>query len=233
MFEGVANVNPTIQKPEEVPKPQVTVTEVTPEKKEPDPMRQSRDAEFHLRVKAEQEVATLKEQLAIKEREALDKKSKDKDTMIKSWEEKYSRLETELKKRDARVLESKRDAIVTELATKINSEVPELWKPMIRERIKCEMTDTGQFRVVCLDKQGNPSASTPDEVINEIIDNQKYKRYIIANKSSGSDDASKSPQAPFPVQQTASVADRDVDLSTTDSDTLVRIIKQNFMRKTA
>ena len=199
-------------------------------------MRESRDAEFQARIKAEQEVEDLKQRLAEHEKAKQDKASTDKDALLKSWQEKCANLEGEIKKRDERVLRSRLDGVVTELAAKINPDVPELFKPMIEKRIRGTLNDEGGISIHCLDKNGNPTAQTPDEVIKEIVDNKKYHKYIIGNKASGSvDDVSNT--IPFPSRQVSpqqgSQQASDLDLATVHPDILEQVVKQNYVRKGA
>ena len=204
-----------------------------PTKDETTTIRESRDSEFQARIKAEQEVAALKKQLEAQQQVAQEKKSSDKDALLKSWQEKCSKLESEIKKRDQHVLQSRLDSLVTEYASKINPEVPELFKPMIEKRIRATLNDSGQLSVHCLDANGNPTAQTPDEVIKEILANKKYSKYIVANQASGSSSES-SNAIPFPAPQgKPSVVDGNVDLSTAHPDTLEQIVKQRYIRKGA
>ena len=230
-FEETANVYPQVQEPPPAPTP----APVSPPR---DAVKEARDADFQARLKAEQELASLKQRVEAQEQAQQAQRNKDKDSLIKSWQEKCANLESEIKKRDTDVLNSRLDGMVSELAAKINPEVPELFKPMIKERIKATVNPDGQVSVYCLDKAGNPIASTPDEVAQEIIDNDRYKRYVVANRASGSADVSsainqqafqQAPQQPAPAQ--TQVGDDEVDLATTGNDNLVRILKSRFVRK--
>ena len=229
-FEETANVYPKQEAP-----PAPTPAPVSPPR---DAVQEARDADFQARLKAEQELATLKQQVEAQEQAKQAQQSKDKDSLIKSWQEKCASLEGEIKKRDNEVLNSRLDGMVSELAAKVNPEVPELFKPMIKERIKATVNPDGQVSVYCLDKAGNPIASTPDEVAQEIIDNDRYKRYVVGNRASGSADVSsqinqqafqQASNQPAPVQ--SQVGDDETDLATTSNDNLVRILKTRYIRK--
>lgn len=148
----------------------------------------SRDEAFQARLKAEKELEKFRREIAEKDAPKPEpSKPSEKDALVKSWEEKCAKLETEIKRRDKDVVRSRVDSLVSELSSKIDTEVPELFKPMIEKRVKGELTDDGKVRITCLDKNGEPSAMTPDELLKEVVDNKKYSRYLVANRSSGSE----------------------------------------------
>ena len=210
---------------------QVQATQVPPAQDESAKIRESRDVEFQAKIKAQQEVEELKKRLSEYEKATQEKASSDKETLLKSWQEKCAKLEGEIKKRDQHVLRSRLDSVITELASKINSEVPELFKPMIEKRIRGELNEQGNLSIHCLDKNGNPTAQTPDEVIKEIVDNKKYHKYIIGNKASGSTDETNK-TIPFPSRQAPTQGQPigDMDLATVHPDILEQVVKQNYTR---
>lgn len=193
---------------------------------------QSRDEEFQAKLKAQQELQDVKQKLAQLEQAQQKKEKIDKDALIKSWEEKYDKLHTELKKRDQHVLASKVDSLLTEMATKLNSEAPEIWKPFLEKRIHGELTDDGRIKVTCLDKAGNASALTPDELVKEMLENKKLSRYVIANRSKGSSEPEvKTNVAQFPTPNLSRTDTN--DLSKMGNVQLTEYLKQHFPRKEA
>lgn len=192
---------------------------------EAEALLKSRDEHFQGRVQAEKEVIALREKLAKldpppkKEDPPKEKTSSENEAMLKSWEEKCAKLEKEIKARDSAVVKSKVDSLVTDMASKIDNEVPELFRSMFKDRVRGKMGDDGQVKITCLDKNGDPSAITPDEMVKEVLDNEKYKRYRINNRSSGSDVREESSMKKFDMPTRTPTAD--FDLSTAPAEEIV------------
>ena len=202
-------------KEEETPKIELSSAEA-------EALLKSRDEQFKARLKAENELADLKKKLGPVDSSKTDPPPKEKaenDAMLKSWEDKCARLEKEIKARDSAVVKSKVDNLVSSMASKIDNEVPELFRSMFKDRVKGKMGDDGQVKITCLDKNGDPSAITPDEMVKEILDNDKYKRYLINNRSTGSDVREENSVRQNPMPTGTPVAD--FDLSTARAEDIV------------
>lgn len=212
MAEETKKVEAPVEQPKQAEPAEETTTD----------LMKSREEEFQARRRAEAELQKFRDAATEKERKDLEKRS-EIDEVTKKWRQKCFDLEKKIKQRDADVVASRIDSVVSELSTKINSEVPELFKPMIKERIKGELTAEGQLKIVCLDKQGLPTSGTTDELVKEILDNDKYKRYVIANKSSGSakDDSVKPVQRFVPKVEGSA----DLDLTKATPEQLVAYLK--------
>ena len=193
----------------------------------------SRDAEFQAKLKAEQELAETKKKLSEFQQAQQKRERIDKDALLKSWQEKCEKLQSELKTRDENLLKGRMDSLISELAVKVNSDVPELFKPLIKERIRGELGEDGRVKLHCVDANGAPIAQTPDELVKEILANDKYKRYVIVNRSSG---GSKEPEVKSNVAQfpTPDLSRTDTnDLSKMGNAQLTEYLKQHFVRKEA
>ena len=217
MPEEVKNEVKEEVKGAEVPEPKVELSSA-----EAEALLKSRDEQFKARLKAEAELADLKKKAGPADSAKVDpppKEKSDSEAMLKSWEEKCARLEKEIRARDGAVVRSKVDNLVSSMASKIDSEVPELFTSMFKSRIRGKMGDDGQVKITCYDKNGDPSAITPDEMVKEVLDNDKYKRYLINNRSSGSDvrEENSVKRNPMPAGQPVA----DFDLSTARAEDIV------------
>lgn len=191
---------------------------------------QSRDEHFQARLRAEAEVKQLREMVEDKKEEKApepvpDKESSDSDAIVKSWEDKYSKLEAQLKARDEKIVQNKVEGLVNEMAAKIDSDVPELFKSMFDRRIKGEVTESGGTKITCLDKKGQPSALTPDEIVKEVLDDERYKKYIVSNRSSGSGKGEEM-NTSLNYQLPTTSSSKEVDLSKASSVDLVAHIQR-------
>jgi chromosome segregation ATPase len=105
--------------------------------------------------------------------DALDKSYKDKITKL---EEKHAK---ELGERDATISKLLVDNVANSMAAEL-SDAPELIADLIRKRLKAE---GGETRV--LDVNGELSASTVDELREEIRSNKKYAPLIRGSQANG------------------------------------------------
>lgn len=207
-------------KVEGLPKPETKLTS-----EEAVELIKSREAEFQARQKAEAELKKYKDAEVAKvadEQKELAQKS-EANEITKKWRDKCQALEKQMKLRDEAMVNSRVDSLASELASKVNSDVPELYRPMIRERLKAELTPEGTVKVTCLDKSGLPTSLTPDELAKEIIDNKKYSRYIVANRSSGTQEDDANVRQPRPVATIGGTGEP--DLSRMSPANLVAFIK--------
>ena len=214
MSEEVKNEVKEEVKPAETPKTKVELSS-----EEAEALLKSRDEQFQARLKAEKELMALKEKTAGVSSKEPPKEKSETEALLKSWEDKCIRLEKEIKARDSAVVRSKVDNLVSSMASKIDNEVPELFTAMFKNRVRGKMGDDGQVKITCLDKNGDPSAITPDEMVKEVLDNDRYKRYLINNRSSGSDVREEKPVKINPMPAGKPVAE--FDLSTAPADQIV------------
>ena len=214
MSEEVKNEVKEEVKPADPPKAKIELSS-----EEAEALLKSRDEQFQARLKAEKELMALKEKTAGVSPKEPPKEKSENEAMLKSWEEKCSRLEKEIKARDGAVVRSKVDSLVNSMASKIDNDVPELFRSLFKDRVRGKMGEDGQVKITCLDKNGDPSAITPDEMVKEILDNDKYKRYLINNRSSGSEVREESSVKTNPMPTGTPVAE--FDLSTAPAEQIV------------
>jgi len=156
-------------------------------------LKRAKDYEKEARVKAEEEIAKLKEKLTAKEQEVLDLRTgavpkDDFDALKSSYEEKLSRVEEELQSQvEARTNALNKilvDSVASEIASEIST-VPSLMKKEIISRLTTE-EQNGEFVTRVLDKEGKPSALTIEELKKEFLDNKDFAPVLIGSKANGS-----------------------------------------------
>lgn len=130
------------------------------------------------------------EEKAAAEAAALAAKNGDVDALNKSWQAKLDKQAEEFKTQlDANssqinklLVDNVAVTIATELALPGSSDV---LLPHVKGRLKTELRD-GQLVTVVTDKDGKPSASTIDDLKNEIRGNAVFAPVIVASQGSGS-----------------------------------------------
>lgn len=158
----------------------------------------AKDHEKNLRVAAERERDEAKGQVetitgerdtAIQERDAAKaEKGQDVAALEHSWEEKVN---AEKKKRETETAALSGEIerlLVTNVAMSMAQEistVPELFSDVIARRLKPEKGEDGKFFTRVLDNAGAPSATTLDELKQELLANEKYAAIVISGKGSG------------------------------------------------
>lgn len=158
----------------------------------------AKEHEKTLRTTAEANLATVTEQLTAATEgktaaetardEALRKKTGDVTALEASWQSKVDAekqradgLETSLTGEINRLL-------VSDTAQKIAAEistVPDLIAPIIEKRLAAEKGAEGKFHTRILDAEGKPSASSLDDLKQELLANEKYAAIMVSGKGSG------------------------------------------------
>jgi hypothetical protein len=141
-------------------------------------------------TKAEREKRRAAEEAAAKQAEEAARKSGDVEALEKSWQDKLTTREKEL-----RAEMEQRDSWVKELtvgqaATSIAGELAvqgsaSVLMPHIKARLGTDVRD-GKPATVVLDKDGKPSAMTLDELKQEFANDPAFAPLIVGTKASGS-----------------------------------------------
>jgi hypothetical protein len=116
-------------------------------------------------------------------------KSGDVDALAKSWQEKYdtlqSKYETDTGSLNGAIADLTSGSAATQLAAKLAVEnSAEVLLPHIKSRLRTELVD-GKPRLVVLDKEGRPSASTLEDLSQEFQNNKAFAHVIIGSKAQG------------------------------------------------
>ena len=117
-----------------------------------------------------------------------------------SYKSKIANLEAQLGEANTALTKANRTITCGPIADKIAAAftVPALVREKIMERLDID-PKTGEAFVK--DVAGKKSASTPDDLRKEFVDNPDYKAIVVASKASGSADAGKSPGGSAPNSQ--------------------------------
>ena len=119
--------------------------------------------------------------------EAL-KKGGDMEAITKSYEDKIKKIEKEGADREAKRINSIKEAAKREAATKLAAEistVPALMKNAIMERLYVDMGENDEPIVRVSDSFGKPSALGLVDLRKELVDNKEYAAIIKASNASG------------------------------------------------
>lgn len=121
--------------------------------------------------------------------EAAARKAGDVDALEKSWQDKLAKRETELNTEKQALYGQLRDVTVNATAHSIAAELAvqgsaSVLLPHIERRLSLETRD-GRPVVVVLGKDGKPSASTVDELKQEIAGDAAFAPLIVGSKASG------------------------------------------------
>jgi len=155
-------------------------------------LKRAKDHEKAARKDAEKKLAELNTELETlrEERDGMLRGAvpkADVDKLEASWKGKLTKRENELAAEVAKYRAGLEGATVearaVELATKI-SVAPKLLLPIIRARIRLEESN-GQFTTRVLDQNGQPSASTVDDLEKELLANKEFAPILIGSKGSG------------------------------------------------
>lgn len=133
------------------------------------------------------ELRTLKETIADKERQGSAKKG-NVEEVEKAWETKFNTKVAELteqlgardKSLENILVNGRAEAIAAELFGD-NAEIAVL---NIKQRLKADLSGANPVTKV-LDKDGNLSAATIDELKKEYLDNPRYASIVVASRASG------------------------------------------------
>lgn len=160
-------------------------------------LKSAKEHEKSARQAAEKELRDLRDAEDAKIRKATEKareaalaearENSDLDALEKSWKAKYNDLK-ESKDAEIKLLNGATKKItVTSIAENMAKEIstaPALLQERIEGRLTVDLVD-GTFVTKVVDAQGQPSASTVDELRKEFIENPAYKMIIKAGEASG------------------------------------------------
>jgi len=149
-------------------------------------LERAKEHEKELRKAAEAKAKELENKLA-ELSDAGARSRGDIEALDKSWGEKLAAREKELteklSKRDSHLKGTLVDAVAQQIASKIST-APSLLMPHIKSRLVADLDgDTPSTKV--LDKNGQLSALTIEELQNEFVTNPDFGAIIIGSKASG------------------------------------------------
>lgn len=120
--------------------------------------------------------------------EALRKKTGDVTALEASWQEKVDAAEKKATDIESSLSGEINRLLVSDTALRIATEistVPELLTPVIAARLAAEKGAEGKFHTRVLDAAGQPSASSLDELKQELLANEKFSTIMVSGKGSG------------------------------------------------
>ena len=155
-------------------------------------LKRAKDYEKSARQKVEKELTDTKAELEAltEERDNILKGALPKGDVEKletSWKQKYEKREKELTDQLGSLNGSLQTLLVDNVAQGLASKIsksPELLLPHIKGRLKTELVD-GKPVTRVLDKEGNVSALSINELEAEMVANPSYAPIIIGSKASG------------------------------------------------
>lgn len=117
------------------------------------------------------------------------RKQGDTKALEESWQKKLSKRESELQAQLAELHEAVTSLTSGQEAVRLAAELAipgsaEVLLPHIQRRLKTEYTDEGP-KIVVLDKDGRPSAASPEELKQEFLENKAFAPLISGSKASG------------------------------------------------
>lgn len=156
-------------------------------------LKRAKDYEKAERQKLAKQLSDLQAQLdaLIEERDGILKGAipkSDVEKLENSYKEKLARREKELSDQINALTSNLQTMLVDNVAQSIASKIstaPELILPHIKARLKAEFNE-GKAVTRVLDKDGNPSALSIEDLQKEILANPVFAPIIIGSKASGS-----------------------------------------------
>lgn len=118
------------------------------------------------------------------------KDSGDVEALEKSWKQKLAKAQEDAKAETARLNQALGEATVGRTAAAIAAKIstaPNLVEPLIRARLKAEITSDGRVIERVLDATGTPSASSVEDLEKEIACNPELKAVIKGHIAKGGD----------------------------------------------
>lgn len=155
---------------------------------DPAALKRAKDHEKRLRQEAETKVRDLTAKVGELETEVTDLQDANRQkggsaALEQSYKDKITKLEEkhtkELEGRDTQISKLLVDNVADTMASEL-SDSPELLSDVIRKRLKAE---NGETRV--LDTNGEPSATTVEELREEFRSNKKYAAVIRGSQANG------------------------------------------------
>lgn len=156
-------------------------------------LKRAKDYEKSARQKVEKELADTKAELEAltEERDNILKGAIPKSDVEKlegSWKQKFEKREKELTDQIGTLTGNLQTMLVDNVAQSMASKIskaPELILPHIKARLKAEFNE-GKAVTRVLDKDGNPSAFSIEDLQKEMVANPSFAPIIIGSKASGS-----------------------------------------------
>lgn len=158
----------------------------------------AKDHEKNLRQVAEGKLTPLEEQIAglneqigtltTERDDARRKKGGDTEALEQSYKDKITKLESDRDELVGSLNGEINRLLVSDTAHRIASEistVPELLAPVIEARLATEKGADGKFFVRVLDGDKKPTATSLDELKQELLANEKYATIMVSGKGSG------------------------------------------------
>tara|TARA_R110000764_G_C10964828_1_gene378622 strand:+ start:422 stop:1051 length:630 start_codon:yes stop_codon:yes gene_type:complete len=118
------------------------------------------------------------------------KKSGDFESLEKSWAAKLAESESKNKAKIDAYQANARKSSVDEVARQIASNIstnPDILLPHVKARLDMQETEDGVFKTVVKDSSGNLSASSIEDLTNELKNSDMFKPLIIGTKATGGD----------------------------------------------
>jgi len=149
------------------------------------------------------------------QQEALEKSKAtgDAESLDKSWQEKYSTLQSENEALKGTLAKDRTGTKALNLATKLalkGSE--EAILPHIEKRLRTDYGENGEVKTVVLDADGNASALTIDDLESELRERPSLARLIVGSQASGAghhNDGSGSPAKSMSREQFNSLSHKE------------------------
>jgi len=150
-------------------------------------LRQAKENEANQHKETRKKVSELEAQIE-ELKTGVSRKNGDVEAIENSWKKKYSDREneliTELNKLKDGLLSSKRDKLVSDIATKLFKS-PELGIPHLEKRIKTEFDADGNIIDRILGPDGKPSAMSVADLEKEFVANKVFAPIIVGSKADG------------------------------------------------
>tara|TARA_R110000782_G_C14819221_1_gene413874 strand:- start:25145 stop:25888 length:744 start_codon:yes stop_codon:yes gene_type:complete len=129
------------------------------------------------------------EDAAAKAAEEAARKGGDTEALDKSWQEKYNKREQELQAQidglNGSVTNMTVDSVALQMASDLAVEgSAKVLLPHIKARLAVEQKD-GKYVTAVRDAEGKPSASTLDDLKNEISSDPAFAHVVVGSKASG------------------------------------------------
>lgn len=159
-------------------------------------LKRAKLRETEKRKQFQSDLEALKAQM--EENEGNDaRKRGDIETLDKSWQDKYSKLESDyqskIDSKNGFIQKALVDNVASEIAGAFESTKQKLMMLAIKPRLGVDL-DGDAPKTVVFDADGKPSALTVKELKQEFIDNPDYSDMIVASKASGGGASTKSAQ---------------------------------------
>jgi hypothetical protein len=150
-------------------------------------LRRAKDREVEARKAAEKKAQELQDQInSLTDGNA--RKAGDIATLEKSWKEKHEQLKTEfeskLSAKDKYIKDSLLKGTTAQLAAALAGENSILLVPHIKERLTVDFSGEAPVLRV-LDKDGNASALSLEDLKKEFVENKQFASIIIGSKATG------------------------------------------------